>query len=61
LLCPYCNKRPLKKATCGHADCQIKHNHRLNVRWYQDYRNQNNEGYRKGAARAKFDRQVETV
>ncbi len=24
-LCPYCNKRPKLKKTCGHPDCQHKH------------------------------------
>lgn len=23
-LCPYCNKRPILRATCGHFQCQFK-------------------------------------
>ena len=62
MLCPYCNKRPRKKETCGDPECQVKHNRKLNKKWYQDFRETNNESYRKGFRHcAKFDRQVATV
>ncbi len=36
-LCPYCNKRPKLKKTCGHPECQHKHHNKQQREYFDRY------------------------
>jgi len=36
-LCPYCNKRPKLKKTCGHPECQYKHHQQHHRAYFDKY------------------------
>jgi hypothetical protein len=37
MLCPICNLRPLKRKTCGSAECQKKYHHQLVSAWWRRF------------------------
>jgi len=36
-LCPYCNKRPKIKKTCGDPECQYKHHNKHQYKYFDKF------------------------